>query len=825
LSRKKGAAVAIIAVVAVIGGIVAFTNISGQEESGPAPILTTIDRSDEPENESTATTISEAPAEQQQQQPANNTNGTVIASDTAVANNTTIVINKPVYRNNSIIYQPVTINLENYKTIINNSNQQLQVQERQGEPDRQAAADTSHSITISAKRISSEGWSARFTDDKVGMFTAVYDINGNLIDTGYADERGFTVEGLEDKLYFVFPADCTDCNGSENDIVFRQWEDGSKDRPRLVPADSEVTASYRLVVPEEPKLVPITPPPGENQQEEEEEEDAARPDNATGTAVAKPEITLETQNASFVYGWVQIISRAENNTGGSGEITIKVYRPDGTLHDSFSYSEQMGFFASREAGEGDYRIVATYDYGNGTTEAEITHPIRFATPEFSNLAAAEDDSGAVRLNGMLENGIAGENITIAVYAPSGDELKKYRLSFGTRPVFTLFIPAEEVEAMFNNTGNYTFTVTHMPTGATGNTTLFHEASEPETAAAPLNISDNPGSSINAAVAAQGSSVYLVWGDDTSGQSEILFAKSDDAGETFSEPVAISRPEEEGGFVKDPDIAVSGDDIYVVWADYDSSENSTAAFAISDDAGETFGNKTVLGDRLGEGTDPSVAVFGGNIYVSWIRGAEEEFTGNLVIARSPNGADFEAAQMAEDVGAVSMTSTEDSLYLTWSHYPTGDSSEGSINVVARSENGVDFETTEEDPLNGIAVTSVAAPGDDNNTVYIAGFANDTVIFAKGDNGSIGTFKMTEISNGTRASVAASGDTVYLAWEQDGEIFFASSSDAGTTFSEPEDVSNSEEISYWPDVAVTDENAYIAWTEGGADSSDIMVIPVQ
>ncbi|MEW6603992.1 MAG: sialidase family protein [Thermoproteota archaeon] len=791
MSRKKGAAVAIIAFIAAIGGLVAFANMPRQDESSPAPVLTTIDRSDRPENEST--TIAETPAEQPQQ-PAI-ANGTVIANNTAIANNT-IVINKPVYRNNTIIYQPVTINLENYKTIINNK--QLKEEE---EPDEELA-DTSHRITINAKRIKSEGWSSRFTDDKVGMFAAVYDINGDLIDTGYADERGFTVRELEDKLYFVFPADCADCNGSKNDIMFGQWEDGSKDRPRLVPADSEVTASYRLIVPEEPKQVPITPPPSERPPEEPE------PDK---TETAEPEIALKAQNATFVYGWVQVIPRVENKAGGSDEITITVYRPDGTLHDSFSYSDQLGFFASREAGEGDYRIVATYDYGNGTTEAEITHPIKFATPEFVNLVA-EEDNGIVRLNGMLKNGIAGENVIVAVHSPSGNELKRYSLSFGTKPVFTLFIPADEVDAMFNSTGNYTFAVTHAQTGVTGNATLFHDANETETAAAPLNVSDNPGRSINAAIAAQGNNVYVVWSDEASGQNEILFAKSNDSGDTFSEPIAIGQPDE-GGFVQDPDIAVSGDNVYIVWADYDSDEESTAAFVMSNDAGETFGNKTIFGQRVGEDPEPHVAVFGGDIYVSWTSGAEEEFTGNLMLARSSGGVDFKAAHVAEDVDGVSMVSSEGTLYLAWLHYPTGDSSEESVNVVAKSDNGVDFEMTED--LQGIAMTSLAASGD---TIYAAGFANETVILAKSDNGS--AFNTTEISPGTRVSVAASDNNIYLTWEQEDEIFIATSSDGGETFGEPENISNSKDISYWPDIAVG-ENVYVAWTEGDGNNSDIMI----
>ena len=127
---------------AVFGGLVAYAYMTRQPDEGPAPALTTIDKGDG-ENEST--TIAEDAQEQPQQD-----NGTI-------ANNTvnTIIINKPVYRNNTIIYQPVTINLESYRTTIN---QHFELEE-EGQP-----ADKTYSITIHAKRIKSEGWSARFTE-------------------------------------------------------------------------------------------------------------------------------------------------------------------------------------------------------------------------------------------------------------------------------------------------------------------------------------------------------------------------------------------------------------------------------------------------------------------------------------------------------------------------------------------------------------------------------------------------------------------------------------------------------------------------------------
>jgi hypothetical protein len=585
--------------------------------------------------------------------------------------------------------------------------------------------------------------------------------------------------------------------------MFRQWEDGSKDRPRLVPADSEVTANYRLVVPEKQKQVPLTPPPGEKPP-------GSPPPDETKTA-AEPRITLRAQNATFVYGWVQVSAQVENMIAGYDELLITVYAPDGTLHDRFSYSDQQGFFASRDDGEGNYQIVASYEYDDGGVETRITHPIKFATPVFANLVASEDN-GAVRLDGLLKGGLAGENITIAIQSPSGEQLKQYALSFGTKPAFSLFIPAEDAGEIFNSTGNYTFVVTHDLTGVQGSATLHHDAGETQTAAAPTNVSDNPGRSARPALAAQETDVYLVWEDDASGQHEILFAKSGDGGETFSEPFAISRLEE-GGFAQNSDIAVDGSNVYVVWADYDSEEESTAAFAMSSDGGKTFGKKTLLGNYTGERANPRVALFGGEIYVSWIAGAEEEFTGNLMIARSSDGIDFEAAPLADDADNLTMTSSADSLYLAWRHYPSGDTSDGGYtNMVARSDNGHDFETSED--LNGIGVTSLAASGDD---IYAAGFENDTVVFAKSSGGAFNTI---EISPGTLAFVAASGDSVHVAWANGDDIFMTSSPDKGESFGKAENLSKSDDISYWPAIA-TAENTYVVWTEGAGENSDVML----
>lgn len=95
---------------------------------------------------------------------------------------------------------------------------------------------------------------------------------------------------------------------------------------------------------------------------------------------------------------------------------------------------------------------------------------------------------------------------------------------------------------------------------------------------------------------------------------------------------------------------------------------------------------------------------------------------------------------------------------------------------------------------------------------------TTVLAKSSDG--GTFNTTEIGDGMLAYVAASGDNAYLAWVQDGDLFFVASTDGGETFGEAENI-KSEGTSYWPRIAVA-ENAYVAWTETAGENSDIMIV---
>ena len=54
------------------------------------------------------------------------------------------------------------------------------------------------------------------------------------------------------------------------------------------------------------------------------------------------------------------------------------------------------------------------------------------------------------------------------------------------------------------------------------------------------VSRNNGSSVYPQLAPNGNNVYVVWTDDTSGNTDINFRKSSDYGNNFNGPINLSR---------------------------------------------------------------------------------------------------------------------------------------------------------------------------------------------------------------------------------------------------------------------------------------------
>ena len=114
------------------------------------------------------------------------------------------------------------------------------------------AATPSAGITVFASRIPASYWAPCFattcsagTGPGATMYVALYDSAMNLLQSGYADEHGYTFTGLTPGVtYYVYADDCDMCHGTFHDVVFQYWGNGMTTRPIGVTVGSSLDAWY-----------------------------------------------------------------------------------------------------------------------------------------------------------------------------------------------------------------------------------------------------------------------------------------------------------------------------------------------------------------------------------------------------------------------------------------------------------------------------------------------------------------------------------------------------------------------------------------------------
>ncbi len=180
---------------------------------------------------------------------------------------------------------------------------------------------------------------------------------------------------------------------------------------------------------------------------------------------------------------------------------------------------------------------------------------------------------------------------------------------------------------------------------------------------PVNISVNQGNSGAPQMAVNGNNVYAVWMDDSSGNFDIFFSKSSDGGQTFATPVDISRTKLDSGY---PQLAVSANNVYIVWTEIVTDKNYEIFFAKSTDGGKTFDQPLDISNNPGASGWPKIAV-DGNIYVSWV----DNTLGNYdvyIVKSTDNGNSFgspvEVNNGTNNSWYNQMGATSNAVYLTW-----------------------------------------------------------------------------------------------------------------------------------------------------------------
>src|SRR5918999_585271 len=118
-----------------------------------------------------------------------------------------------------------------------------------------------------------------------------------------------------------------------------------------------------------------------------------------------------------------------------------------------------------------------------------------------------------------------------------------------------------------------------------------------------NLSNNTGASLSPNIATSGNNVYVIWTDNTTGNGDVYFKRSMDNGGTFGGTENLSN---NLGRSSEPDFTLDQEEVYITWTDY-TTGNGDVYFKASPENGNKFKGKKILAKNLGNSLQPQIAV--------------------------------------------------------------------------------------------------------------------------------------------------------------------------------------------------------------------------
>ncbi len=363
----------------------------------------------------------------------------------------------------------------------------------------------------------------------------------------------------------------------------------------------------------------------------------------------------------------------------------------------------------------------------------------------------------------------------------------------------------------------------------GSETLFNPA---------LNLSNDPSfASDFPRIATSGTSVYATWQNSTAtSNTDILFTASIDSGTTFGPVINLNKNLPAGNNVNQQ-VATSGSYVYVVWQE-STTGNDEIWLATSSNNGQSFGGAVNLSNDPQSSVFPQIAVSGTFVYVAWV---SQSTTGTspdvLFSASSNNGQSFSVSKfnLSGDLAATSpvMAASANSVYVAWQDNSTG---AHDIFLKTSTNNGSGFGTAQN--LSKNAVSSGARSLDQEiapagNSVYVvwtkdvSTTQSDNTMLAASTNSGASFSAATPLTASGRtlhSQVAATGNNVYVLWEDDSRAgiavaTLAASYNNGASFNAPIALSSITGFSQFPQLAISGTNVYVTWSDSLLPTTDV------
>lgn len=349
-----------------------------------------------------------------------------------------------------------------------------------------------------------------------------------------------------------------------------------------------------------------------------------------------------------------------------------------------------------------------------------------------------------------------------------------------------------------------------------------------------NISLTNGTITNEPViAAHENNVYVVWTAPgryekiSDRYSDVFFRASHDNGHTLDPTINLSDNIGDSSYQQ---IAASGSNVYVVWEDY-AGEKRQIFLRVSNDNGNTFSSIINLSSDSGPSEAPRIAASGSNVFVVWH--AVENNDRIVFKASRDNGATFGRAinLRSYETGASccpKLAAYGNDVYVIWADSELSELFSGHYDLHFRASHngGISFDHI-------TALTEIARDYQIDvagNNVYVVwtnvlpvshNIENAEAFFTRSTNKGVTFQNPINLSNNEGPSsnqqIAVSNNEVYVAWVDHtldyDEILFRGSNDNGASFGRVINLSNGTGISVDQHIVVTYETLYIVWKEFG------------
>ncbi|MGZ5490707.1 MAG: sialidase family protein [Nitrososphaeraceae archaeon] len=377
-----------------------------------------------------------------------------------------------------------------------------------------------------------------------------------------------------------------------------------------------------------------------------------------------------------------------------------------------------------------------------------------------------------------------------------------------------------------------------------------------------NITNNKHDSVYAQIAAIDNNVYVVWQESITTNSketnyEIYLKKSEDQGNTFSKPINLSN---NSGFSEHPQIAVSKNGIFIIWADNTNSNNTEIMFTKSLDNGTTFGEVKNLSNDSKNSNNPEISVSDENVYVVWQdidqtyshsnkeNLIDKETSSNIMfIGSMDNGNTFnDQIELTNNTydSYPKVNSYQNYVYVVWNSEDKSsskDSKDSGLFFIRSSDNGESFQNTIKLVYNNFGESQISVLG--NKVVIVWGGLhskniNDIYFVKSDDNGDTFTDpyiipqKVTKpkdnnysdkINNPSNVEIA-NNDHSYTVWqdlisEKNQDIFIANIKNDRES-NNIINLSNNTGISECPSIAISKNYMYIVWEDFTPGNHEIL-----